>query len=207
MDNFWQHYLTAKDSTGNIFCLVCYAILHQQDFQQILTRNRHEQTFWQVQPQLFFQHIGFTFKVWSPGTVRDAPYGADRTRYAPAGSDFCHFSQNATARAGELGVEGAKARLDHVRGLEDAADLELRYKGQVDILIDSGPLWPDPSTVLRAGRDDIEVLVANAGMVMPGPVAGTSRELIDADMDAIGLRVARSHDFLPEQYFVEYLRA
>ena len=30
------------------------------------------------------------------------------------------------------------------------------------------------------------------------------QESLDADFDAAGLEVLRSHDFLPEQYFVEY---
>jgi arylsulfatase A-like enzyme len=42
-------------------------------------------------------HIGYTYKVWSPGTPRDAPYGGDRTRYQKAGVRFNRFSQNVTA--------------------------------------------------------------------------------------------------------------
>ncbi len=56
-------------------------------------------------------HIGHTYKVWSPGTPRDEPYGGARTRYAPAGTRFCKFSSNATLDAPQLGVEGAKQRL------------------------------------------------------------------------------------------------
>ncbi len=53
-------------------------------------------------------HIGYTYKVWSPGTPRDAPYGGDRTRYAPAGTKFGEFSFVATENVPEHGVEGAK---------------------------------------------------------------------------------------------------
>ena len=53
-------------------------------------------------------HIGYTYKVWSPGTPRDEPYGGDRTRYAPAGSKFGQFSFVATDNVPECGVEGAK---------------------------------------------------------------------------------------------------
>ena len=53
-------------------------------------------------------HIGYTYKVWSPGTPRDAPYGGDRTRYAPAGTKFGEFSFVATGNVPEHGVEGAK---------------------------------------------------------------------------------------------------
>jgi len=61
-------------------------------------------------------HIGFTYKVWSPGTPRDEPYGGERTRYEPAGRQFGQFSQTATAHVAERGVEGAKEILyDEVR--------------------------------------------------------------------------------------------
>ena len=53
-------------------------------------------------------HIGYTYKVWSPGTPRDAPYGGDRTRYAPAGTKFGEFSFVVTENVPEHGVEGAK---------------------------------------------------------------------------------------------------
>jgi N-sulfoglucosamine sulfohydrolase len=66
-------------------------------------------------------HIGYTYKVWSPGTPRDEPYGGERTRYAPAGSKFGQFSQVATQHLDELGVEGAKQiLLDEVRQNFDA---------------------------------------------------------------------------------------
>jgi len=53
-------------------------------------------------------HIGYTYKAWSPGTPRDAPYGGERTRYAPAGTKFGQFSFVATENVSEHGVEGAK---------------------------------------------------------------------------------------------------
>ncbi len=56
-------------------------------------------------------HIGYTYKVWSPGRARNAPYGADRTRYESAGTRYSQFSQNATEKAKEVGVEGAKQLL------------------------------------------------------------------------------------------------
>ncbi|MBN2327468.1 MAG: sulfatase [Candidatus Omnitrophica bacterium] len=40
-------------------------------------------------------HIGFTYKVWSPGTPQDAPYGGKARKYETAGRKFCTFSQNA----------------------------------------------------------------------------------------------------------------
>ncbi len=41
-------------------------------------------------------HIGQTYKVWSPGTVRDAPFGAREHEYESAGTRFNQFSQNVT---------------------------------------------------------------------------------------------------------------
>jgi len=41
-------------------------------------------------------HIGKTYKVWSPGSPRDAPYGAKDFVYEKFGSKFNSFSQNVT---------------------------------------------------------------------------------------------------------------
>jgi N-sulfoglucosamine sulfohydrolase len=41
-------------------------------------------------------HIGKTYKVWSPGTPPDAPYGGQQFSYEQAGRRFNQFSQNAT---------------------------------------------------------------------------------------------------------------
>ncbi|MEX2336089.1 MAG: sulfatase [Fulvivirga sp.] len=38
-------------------------------------------------------HIGYTYKVWSPGTPVDAPYGGKRVQYQSAGNNFNRFSQ------------------------------------------------------------------------------------------------------------------
>lgn len=66
-------------------------------------------------------HIGYTYKVWSPGKTHNAPYGADRTRYEPAGTDYRHFSHWVTQRAKEVGVEAAKQELyDETRQNFDA---------------------------------------------------------------------------------------
>jgi len=41
-------------------------------------------------------HIGQTYKVWSPGSISDAPFGAREYEYESAGRRFNQFSQNAT---------------------------------------------------------------------------------------------------------------
>jgi len=59
-------------------------------------------------------HIGHTYKVWSPGTPANAPYGAEATAYNGAGRRFNSFSQNASAAADpEIGKQ---ALFDEVRG-------------------------------------------------------------------------------------------
>ncbi len=66
-------------------------------------------------------HIGHTYKVWSPGKTENAPYGAARTAYNPAGQRYGHFSHAATGRAREVGVDAAKRELfDETRANFDA---------------------------------------------------------------------------------------
>jgi len=66
-------------------------------------------------------HIGYSYKVWSPGRAVNAPYGAERTRYESAGSDYRRFSHYVTEQAPEVGVEAAKeALLDETRRNFDA---------------------------------------------------------------------------------------
>lgn len=66
-------------------------------------------------------HIGYTYKVWSPGRALNAPYGAERTRYQPAGNKYGNFSHVVTRNAQELGVERSKQLLlDETRQNFDA---------------------------------------------------------------------------------------
>lgn len=45
-------------------------------------------------------HIGETYKVWSPGTPNDAPYGGGKFRFEGSGRRFNQFSQNVTRMVG-----------------------------------------------------------------------------------------------------------
>lgn len=67
-------------------------------------------------------HIGETYKVWSPGTPNDAPFGAGKYAYERAGRRFNSFSQNVTKRvAAGATAEAAKQELyDEVRENFDA---------------------------------------------------------------------------------------
>ncbi|MBW3595682.1 MAG: sulfatase [Planctomycetes bacterium] len=62
-------------------------------------------------------HLGETYKVWSPGSPVDAPYGAGKHGYERAGRRFNSFSQSTTKMiAGGQSVEEAKqVLLDEVR--------------------------------------------------------------------------------------------
>ena len=55
--------------------------------------------------------IGYQYKVWSPGRTTNAPIGAERTQYQPAGYQFNQFSHWVTENAAEFGIEGAKQML------------------------------------------------------------------------------------------------
>jgi uncharacterized sulfatase len=54
-------------------------------------------------------HIGKSYKVWSPGTPADAPYGGQQHAYEKAGRDFNDFSENVTKLVRE-GVPLAEAK-------------------------------------------------------------------------------------------------
>ncbi|HEV7222141.1 MAG TPA: sulfatase, partial [Pirellulales bacterium] len=63
-------------------------------------------------------HIGETYKVWSPGTPNDAPFGAGKFAYEKAGGAFNNFSENVTRMvAAGTPLEEAKQKLyGEVRG-------------------------------------------------------------------------------------------
>jgi arylsulfatase A-like enzyme len=67
-------------------------------------------------------HIGETYKVWSPGTPADAPYGAGRYAFEKAGGKFNQFSQNVTRLVtGGQKLDDAKQTLyDEVRANFDS---------------------------------------------------------------------------------------
>lgn len=56
--------------------------------------------------------IGYSYKVWSPGSPRNAPIGGKRTEYVGAGTSFNSFSQNASRLVAEgKSVQDAKAEV------------------------------------------------------------------------------------------------
>ena len=76
-------------------------------------------------------HLGETYKIWSPGTPVDAPYGAGKYAYENAGGRFNQFSQNVSKMvAGGASIEAAKdAMYDEVRKNFDSF-LAARQPGQ-----------------------------------------------------------------------------
>ncbi len=76
-------------------------------------------------------HIGQTYKVWSPGTPNDGPFGGRDHEYEKAGGEFNNFSENATKMVRDgMTFEAAKTKmLDQVRG-NFAAFLADRKAGQ-----------------------------------------------------------------------------
>lgn len=54
-------------------------------------------------------HIGKSYKVWSPGTPNDAPFGGQQHAYEKAGNDFNNFSEAATRRM-RAGIPFPEAR-------------------------------------------------------------------------------------------------
>lgn len=89
-------------------------------------------------------HIGKSYKVWSPGTPADAPYGGAKHAYEKHGRRFNQFSQNVTALVARgHGLDEAKPALyDEIRGNFD------------DFLADRQPgqpfcFWFGPTNVHR----------------------------------------------------------
>ena len=76
-------------------------------------------------------HIGETYKVWSPGTPRDAPYGAGKHGFEKAGGKFNGFSQNVTRMmtSGKRVKDAKQVFYNEVTG-NFGAFLTARGKGQ-----------------------------------------------------------------------------
>ncbi len=98
-------------------------------------------------------HIGKTYKVWSPGSPADAPYGGQKFSYQKSGGRFNQFSQNVTKLIGQgVNPDQAKEELyGEIRG-NFAAFLEARPADQPFCY------WFGPTNVHRSwtkgsGRD------------------------------------------------------
>ena len=89
-------------------------------------------------------HIGESYKVWSPGTPNDAPFGAGQFAYEKAGGAFNNFSENVTKLIGE-GVPLDDAKLQ----------MYANVKGNFDTFLAARPAgqpfcyWFGPTNVHR----------------------------------------------------------
>jgi tRNA threonylcarbamoyl adenosine modification protein (Sua5/YciO/YrdC/YwlC family) len=66
---------------------------------------------------------------------------------------------------GEPIWSGSVTAAEDERVLEDPEELERVFRGRVEVVIDAGPLWPEPSTVLRDAGNELEVLREGKGPV------------------------------------------
>jgi len=56
---------------------------------------------------------------------------------------------------------------DNLPELEEPETYEQRYAREVAVVVDVGPVWPDPSTVLRLIDDEVELLRQGKGEYAP----------------------------------------
>jgi tRNA threonylcarbamoyl adenosine modification protein (Sua5/YciO/YrdC/YwlC family) len=66
---------------------------------------------------------------------------------------------------GEPLVSGSVTAGEEEPELEDPEDLERIYRGRIEIVIDAGPMWPDPSTILQAREHEFEVIRVGKGPI------------------------------------------
>ncbi len=66
---------------------------------------------------------------------------------------------------GEPIVSGSVTAGDEEPALEDPEDLERIYRGRIDVVIDAGPLWSEPSTILQARGIEFEITRVGKGPV------------------------------------------
>ena len=89
-------------------------------------------------------HIGESYKVWSPGTPGDAPYGAGKYAYEKAGGRFNQFSQNVTKMVKEGTEQEAAKRSIY-------AEVEKNFENFLADRVDKQPFcyWFGPTNVHR----------------------------------------------------------
>jgi len=58
---------------------------------------------------------------------------------------------------GEPLVTGSLTSGDDEPELEDPDELERIFGGRVELIVDGGPMWPEPSTILHASGGELEV--------------------------------------------------
>jgi N-sulfoglucosamine sulfohydrolase len=75
-------------------------------------------------------HIGKTYKVWSPGTPVDAPYGGQLNNFQSKGTDFNRFSQTILTKTTSGEIQNEKQRLfnEVIENFQDFLDANTHDK-------------------------------------------------------------------------------
>jgi tRNA threonylcarbamoyl adenosine modification protein (Sua5/YciO/YrdC/YwlC family) len=72
------------------------------------------------------------------------------------------------AELGEPLLTGSLTKSDDdAPELEEPEEIEQRHQRELAVVVDVGPLWPDPSTVLRLIDDEVELLRMGQGEFTP----------------------------------------
>jgi tRNA threonylcarbamoyl adenosine modification protein (Sua5/YciO/YrdC/YwlC family) len=66
---------------------------------------------------------------------------------------------------GEPLVTGSLTSGDDEPELEDPEELERVYRGRVELVLDGGPMWPEPSTILQAEGNELVVSRVGRGEI------------------------------------------
>ena len=66
---------------------------------------------------------------------------------------------------GEPVVTGSLTAGEDEPALEDPEELERIYRGRVEIVVDAGPMWPEPSTILQAEGNELTISRVGKGAI------------------------------------------
>ena len=66
---------------------------------------------------------------------------------------------------GEPVVTGSVTAGDEESALEDPETLERVHRGRIEVVVDAGPMWPEPSTILQAEGNELVVSRLGKGPV------------------------------------------
>ena len=99
-------------------------------------------------------HIGQTYKVWSPGTPNDAPFGGEKFAYEKAGGRFNNFSENCTQMV-KKGQPLDDAKAGHIASASTPCATTASSPGQASV---SGASMPPATREPACGepRSDTE---------------------------------------------------
>ncbi len=164
----------------------------QRDFEQPVSTGTQRSAVWDGSQPVFSlllpdagYYIGETYKVWSPGSPNDAPFGAGKHAYEKAGGRFNQFSQNVTKMVTEgRSTDAAKQSLyDEVLGNFNAflaarpADRAIRTLDSLYIVNFKPDRWPlgDPYRLDGDNPPTAEELAEETRVSLPDEDAGPAK--------------------------------